>query len=55
MTPVGSDEQERGKVTDDDLERFRLLTDALEPVSPPSIPKEARVINAERSAIANVF
>jgi hypothetical protein len=35
-------------IDDADLERFRFLTDAFEPVSPLSIPKDARVVNQEK-------
>jgi hypothetical protein len=35
-------------VDEGDLERFRFLADAFEPVSPLSIPKDARVVNHEK-------
>jgi hypothetical protein len=36
------------KIDDADLERFRFLTSAFEPVSPLSIPKDAKVDNKEK-------
>ncbi len=36
------------KASDDDLERFHMLANAIEPVSPLSIPNDARVVDTEK-------
>lgn len=36
------------RVSEDDLERFRMLANAFEPVSPLSIPKDAHVVSTEK-------
>jgi len=36
------------KLSADELERFRMLSSAFEPVSPASIPKEAQAVNTEK-------